>query len=70
MNIGLSWFDNSKDPIETKIKKAVEFYHNKYKKVANMVWINPSMPTPEPISGIQIKTSKSILPNHFWIGRE
>ena len=69
MDIGLSWFDNSKDPIETKIKRAIVFYHIKYGK-CNMVWINPSMPTPEPISGIRVETSRSILPNHFWIGTE
>jgi hypothetical protein len=78
MNIGMLWFDNDpKTEINIKIERAAVYYREKYGKRPNVCFVNPSMIkssiAPEPnqpiLSGeIELRTSKSVLPNHFWIG--
>ena len=75
MNIGMLWFDNDpKDSIETKVERAVDYYQKKYNKKPNLCFVHPSMmqkTTPEKQvteSGVEIRSNRSVLPNHFWIG--
>lgn len=83
MNVGMLWFDNdSKTDLATKIERAVEYYHQKYGKRPNLCYIHPSMAPPLPEGdqaqsekvvilrngNIEVRTSRSVLPNHFWIG--
>jgi hypothetical protein len=78
MNIGMLWFDNdSKAELSTKIERAALYYREKYGNKPNVCFVHPSMVKPEPseesnktiIRGeIELRTSKSVLPNHFWIG--
>jgi len=73
MNIGLMWFNN--DPMKTrntKIDEAADFYQKKYGIRPNLAWVNPvEMPdgavntTP---GGVNVKISRSIIPNNYWIG--
>jgi len=78
MNIGMLWFDNDpKAEIDTKIKRAADYYHNKYGVIPNLCFIHPSMVNNASLrtqdekmsSGdIEVRTSRTVLPNHFWIG--
>ncbi len=78
MNIGMLWFDNDpKAEIDTKIKRAADYYHNKYGVIPDLCVIHPSMvgsgalPSQEEkmrSGNIEVRTSRSVLPNHFWIG--
>jgi len=79
MNIGMLWFDNDpKAEINMKIERAVAFYRTKYGKSPNLCFVHPSMlqsATDEPKrlpnqngSVVEVRTSRSVLPNHFWIG--
>lgn len=78
MNIGMLWFDNDpKAEIDTKIKRAADYYHNKYGAIPNLCFIHPSMVNngslrtqDEKMSSgdIEVRTSRTVLPNHFWIG--
>lgn len=78
MNIGMLWYDNDHQAeINTKIQRAATYYHTKYGVDPNVVFVNPCMLNPDPEtnrqkqttnSNITIKTSTSVLPNHFWIG--
>jgi hypothetical protein len=78
MNIGMLWFDNDpKAEIDTKIKRAADYYHNKYGVIPNLCFIHPSMVNngsfqtqDEKMSSgnIEVRTSRTVLPNHFWIG--
>jgi hypothetical protein len=79
MNIGMLWFDNDpKAEINVKIERAVAFYRTKYGKTPNLCFVHPSMlrsaadepqrlPSPNG-SVVEVRASRSVLPNHFWIG--
>jgi hypothetical protein len=78
MNIGMLWFDNDpKTEINSKIERAALYYRDKYGKQPNLCFVHPTMvgfeasdvPDSASKSGdISVRTSASVLPNHFWIG--
>ncbi len=79
MNIGMLWFDNDpKAEMTKKIERAASYYRQKYGKAPNVCFIHPSMlhlesaadknTPPVKAAGVEVRTSRSVLPNHFWIG--
>jgi hypothetical protein len=78
MNIGMLWFDNDpKTELTLKIERAVDYYRQKYGRSPTLCFVHPSMiatsatPTPEaPLkaAGVEVRSSRSVLPNHFWLG--
>ena len=71
MNYGMLWFDNnSKDDIPAKIGRAVDYYAKKYHKTPTICFVHPSMIPAAGIqvAGIEVRGTRSILPNHFWLG--
>lgn len=82
MNIGMLWFDNDpKAELTVKVERAANYYFSKYGKKPTICFIHPSMVTAMKIkgndtilkseslnTGIEIRTTRSVLPNHFWIG--
>ncbi len=78
MNIGMLWFDNDpKTSLPIKIERAAAYYRQKYGRKPNVCFVHPSMLASETNNtneqklvrgGIEIRPSKSVLPNHFWIG--
>lgn len=71
MNVGMLWFDNdTKSEIKTKIKRAAVYYQKKYGQTPNLCYVHPSMVNEEPQNsdGIEVRTTRSVLPHHFWIG--
>lgn len=78
MNIGMLWFDNDvKTEFNSKVDRAALYYQEKYGKNPNVCFVHPSMLKAQIDSSpkkelfyrdIEIRTSKSVLPNHFWIG--
>jgi len=78
MNIGMLWFDNdAKTDLGQKIQRAAIYYAQRYGKQPDLCYVHPSM-APElgrgrdslsiDCGGIEVKTTKSVLPNHLWIG--
>lgn len=71
MNVGMLWFDNdTKSEMKTKIKQAATYYQKKYGQQPNLCYVHPSMVNGDPLraDGIEVRTTKSVLPHHFWIG--
>lgn len=71
MNVGMLWFDNDpKTDLKAKIERAALYYRNKYGKKPNLCFVHPSMlpGDHEKPKEIEIRTTRSVLPNHFWIG--
>lgn len=72
MNIGMLWFDNdAKVDLAVKLKRASEYYQQKYGRAPNLCFVHPSMLGPNaaaPNNGIELRTTRSVLPNHFWLG--
>lgn len=71
MNIGMLWFDNDpKADIKVKIERAASYYRSKYGQIPNLCFVHPSMLPENAVKSdsIEIRTTRSVLPNHFWIG--
>ncbi len=71
MNIGMLWFDNdTKADLATKIQRAANYYHNKYGRAPNLCLVHPKTLGSNIYkgNGIEVKTTRSVLPNHFWLG--
>lgn len=71
MEIGMLWFDN--DPtrdLEAKVSRAVQHYQRKYGRAPDLCIVHPNTAGQggARAGGVSIQTSKSVLPNHFWIG--
>jgi hypothetical protein len=71
MNVGMLWFDNDvKADLATKINRAADYYRGKYGKTPNLCFVHPSMVASAPWkgAGIEVRTTRAVLPNHFWLG--
>jgi len=79
MNIGMLWFDNDpKIALSGKIDRAATYYRSKYGSNPTLCFVHPSMLAANSTdhrpgdslktNGIEIRASRSVLPNHFWIG--
>ena len=71
MNIGMLWFDNDpKADLAVKISRAATYYQNKYGSIPNLCFVHPSMVKGEAskTAGLEVRASRSVLPNHFWLG--
>lgn len=71
MEIGMLWFDNDpKSELLSKVKKAAEYYRDKYGEEPNMCFVHPSMLESTKINteSLKICPNSSMLPHHFWIG--
>lgn len=82
MNVGMLWFDNDpKTEMALKIERAVEYYRQKYGRAPTLCFVHPSMiaktaapeteaeaDAPLKAAGVEVRSSRSVLPNHFWLG--
>jgi len=71
MKIGMLWFDNDpKTDLAVKINRAVDYYRQKYGQTPNLCFVHPSMVKTSPVKSgsIEVRPSRSVLPNHFWLG--
>jgi hypothetical protein len=71
MDIGMWWFDNNpKSDLSTKIERAAKYYQEKYGQWPDLCYVHPEMLTEKmsPLDGLEIRSSKTMLNNHFWMG--
>ncbi|NPV85519.1 MAG: hypothetical protein HPY45_05870 [Anaerolineae bacterium] len=71
MNTGMLWFDNDpKTDLVIKVCRAANYYQNKYGRKPDLCFVHPSMLNQkrQKAEGIEIRSSRQILPNHFWLG--
>jgi hypothetical protein len=71
MRTGMLWFDNDKErDVTTKLRRAVDYYKNKYGQYPNLCYIHPSMSlgAPRVVDGVSVASSNMVLPHHFWLG--
>ncbi len=72
MNVGMLWFDA--DGVATlgeKISRAADYYQAKYGRRPNICFAHPRTlgeGFPDEAGGLNIRSSISVLPNHFWLG--
>ena len=69
MKIGMLWLDLSSKPLPDRISEAAAYYRDKYGRDPDTCFINPKDPgQPCSLAGFEIKTDKSIMPGHLWLG--
>lgn len=74
MHVGMLWFDNSQSALNTKIQKAVDYYHKKYGRIPDLCLVHPSMLEKDQkqleVNKLTVRPYRSVLPGHIWIGIE
>lgn len=71
MKTGMLWFDNDvKTDLPTKIARAAAYYQKKYGQQPDLCFVHPTMlgQSVLPSAGIEVKTTRQVLPNHLWLG--
>ncbi len=70
MEIGMLWYDDSTRSLDDKVRRAAEFYSEKYGRQPTLCLVNPATwDKPDAKSlGIEVRQARLVLPNHFWIG--
>lgn len=76
MNVGMLWFDNDlRMSLDGKVARAADFYSTKYGRKPTLCFVHPSMlsgqtqnSAPLSVGGVEVRSNRSVMPNHFWIG--
>ena len=71
MDIGMLWYDDDRRrPLDDKIARAVEYYKAKYGATPTVCFVNPGTLNggPDVAAGVQVRSARSVLPNHVWVG--
>jgi hypothetical protein len=71
MDIGMLWFDDSKTPLPDKVSQAVTFYQDKFGEKPTHCLVHPETLSGEGegiVAGVQVRTARNVMPNHYWIG--
>jgi hypothetical protein len=70
MNVGMLWLDaDSHRTFDEKVKRAADYYSNKYGRKPELCLVNTHMIEGEKQVGtIQVQPAKNVLPHHFWLG--
>jgi hypothetical protein len=72
MNVGMLWYDGERGiGVPERIQRAVDHYRAKYGAEPTLCLVNPALGdghVPRRIGGLEIRTSRSVLQYHFWIG--
>jgi hypothetical protein len=73
MDTGMLWFDDGPQALKEKVARAVSFYSTKYGKSPTVCLVHPVTANGSEvsnISGVALRETRSILPNHFLVGVE
>ena len=75
MKVGLLWFDDDpRKQLEEKVLRAATHYERKYGQPPNLCFVHPSTFDGSGkkgrlrANGVEIRSGRSILPDHFWLG--
>ena len=70
MEIGMLWFDDSPIALNDRVKRAAEYYREKYGRKPNLCLVHPGMLMTDEglVNSVVIRKAKGIMPDHFWIG--
>ena len=72
MHTGMLWFDDTQSTLDTKIKKAAEYYKKKYGRTPDLCLVHPNMMQDSVLESekITVRAYRPVLPGHIWIGVE
>jgi hypothetical protein len=67
------WFDDGPQALKDKVERAVSFYGSKYGRTPTLCLVHPATLADGKegvVGGVTLRSSRSILPNHFFVGIE
>lgn len=72
MDIGMLWFDDSSRSFAEKVRRAADYYKEKYGREPTLCLVNPETwdTAGEKSMPVEMRQARLVLPNHFWIGVE
>jgi hypothetical protein len=72
VDIGLLWYDDDKKAdLDSKVRRAAEFYNNKHGAMPNICYVNMgATASPIWVDNIRVRPVINVLVNHFWIGMD
>lgn len=70
MDVGMLWLDDDrKRPFAEKVRRAAEYYENKYGRFPTTCMVHFDTSAKEKsVDKIAILPTLSVLPHHFWLG--
>jgi hypothetical protein len=71
MDIGMLWYDDdTKRKLDEKVARAAQYYQTKYGVAPTICYLHPSMLEDKTgaAGGVQLRSARTVLVNHFWIG--
>jgi hypothetical protein len=70
MDIGMLWFDDSARSFGEKVRRAADYYAEKYGHPATLCLVNPETWQKGDWGelGIEVRQARMVMPSHFWIG--
>ncbi|MBI3361863.1 MAG: hypothetical protein HY023_12215 [Chloroflexi bacterium] len=73
MKSGLLWYDSdATHDLKDKVTRAAAHYQQKFGRAPHLCFVNPAEIKGDGqsvrIGGVEVLTSKTVLPNHFWLG--
>jgi hypothetical protein len=73
MDTGMLWFDDGPQGLKDKVARAVSFYATKYGRTPTVCLVHPATTGGAEVgavSGVVLRETHAILPNHFLVGIE
>jgi len=70
MDVGMLWLDDDKKrPFAEKVRRAAEYYKDKYGRFPTTCMVNLSVSDQEKsVDKINVLPTQSVLPHYFWLG--
>ncbi len=71
MKTGMLWLDaDARRTLDEKVKRAVDYYRQKYGAMPDLCLVNTTTFTEEElkVGPVKVQRTRSVLPHHFWVG--
>ncbi|MDX1413083.1 MAG: hypothetical protein R3293_02775 [Candidatus Promineifilaceae bacterium] len=70
MKIGMLWLDtDSKRSLDEKVRRAVDYYADKYGQRPELCLVNKkTLGEEKKVDRVMVQPAKNVLPGHFWLG--
>ena len=64
------WFDDGPASLADRVRRAAEYYSEKYGKRPTVCMVNPTTLNggEGSVAGVEVRKSQTVMPDHFWLG--
>jgi hypothetical protein len=73
MQEGMLWYDDdSERTLEEKVRRAADYYRDKFGRLPDLCLLNPNTLNggPAKVAKIELRTKPNVLLHHFWLGMD